>query len=100
VAEPSLQIMVTYVVDEAGQVLAQIERVTIGGGTRVIEGEEHQHPTFTRFHVRMLSPDRTIPDELREAETYEAATELAMAYGARRIEHAAQIDELAKSLKI
>ena len=97
---PEVQITAAQVVDGDGPALATIERVRIGGGIRVIEGEEHQHPTLHLFHVRLLSPDRMIPDELREAETYEEAVELALRYGALRVEHASRVAELAEDLKL
>jgi hypothetical protein len=87
-----------------GTPLAQIERVRIGGGTQTVtvDGvpEERQHPTFFLFHVRLLSPDRMIPDQLCEAQTYDDAVELALKYAAKRVEHAARIDELAADLKV
>ena len=98
--EPTVQVMVAHIVDDAGAQLAHVERITIGGGTRVIEGEEHHHPTFTRFHARLLSPDRMIPDQLVETETYDEAVDVAVAYGAKRIQHAAKVAELAESLKV
>jgi hypothetical protein len=86
-----------------GTVVALIEAVTIGGGTQTVtvDGvpEERQHPTFRRYHVRLLSPDRMIPDELREAETSEEAVEVGLAYAARRVKHAQQIADLAADLK-
>lgn len=98
--DAEVQIAAARVVDANGTALALIERMTIGGGIRVIEGEEHQHPTFERFHVRMLSPDRMIADQLLEAETYDAAVDLAMTYAAKRIEHAARVDQLAIDLRM
>ena len=97
---PRVQIMVAYVVDDDSVPLARIERVTIGGGIRVVEGEPQQHPTFERFHVHMLSPDRMIPDQLLDAETYDEAVDLAVAYGGKRIQHAAKVAELAESLRV
>ncbi len=98
--QPQALIMTTKVVMPDGTAVAQIERVLIGGGTRVIEGEEHTHPQFERFHVRLLSPDRMIPDELRETETYDEAVALAVRYADKRVEHAAAVAGLAESLKI
>lgn len=91
-------------VDLDGAAVAYIEAVTIGGGMQVVtvDGvpEERVHPTFHRFHVRMLSPDRMIPDQLREAETYEEALELGTLYARKRAEHAARVDQLAEDLKV
>lgn len=99
-----LQIMTAYVNDDNGETVATVERVKIGGGVQVVtvDGvpEERAHPTFWLYHVRLLSPDRMIPDELRETETYDRAVELAFKYAERRAEHAKALDELAASLKI
>lgn len=92
------------VVLDDGTVVAEIDAVTIGGGIQVVtvDGvpEERQHPTLHRFHCRLLSPDRMIPDELRETETYDEAVDLGLRYAARRIEHARQVGDLAASLKV
>lgn len=96
---PEVKIMNAHVSVD-GVTVAHIERVQVGGGIRVIEGEEHQHPTFERFHVRLLSPDRMIPDQLYDEETYEGAVALAEMYAAKRAEHAARLDELAADLRI
>lgn len=89
-------------VTQDGTEVAQIEAITVGGGTQVVtvDGtpEVRQHPTFHRFHVRLLSPDRMIPDVLREAETYEEAVEIATAYAGRRAVHAGKVAELAEAL--
>jgi hypothetical protein len=102
--EPAALIMTACVNMPDGTTVAQIERVRIGGGTQVVtvDGvpEERVHPTLHGFHVRLLSPDRMIPDELRDAETYEQAVELAMKYAAARAKHAAAVDELAADLKV
>jgi hypothetical protein len=94
--------MVSYVLDDDGTELAWIERVKIGGGTQTVtvDGvpEERQHPSWWRYHVRLISPDRMIPDTLHEAETYDEAVAVGVAYGRRRIEHAGMVDELAKVL--
>lgn len=86
-----------------GTVVALIEAVTIGGGTQTVTvdgvAEERQHPTFHRYHCRLLSPDRMIPDELRDAETYEDAVEMGLAYAARRVKHAQQVADLAADLR-
>lgn len=97
---PTVQIMTARVIDDEGTELAWVERVRIGGGTRVIEGEEHQHPTFERHHVRLLSPDRMIPDQLLEVESYDEAIALAEEYGARREEHATEVAQLGQRLRM
>lgn len=87
-----------------GTTVAQIDAVTIGGGvqTVTVDGvpEDRQHPTLHRFHCRLLSPDRMIPDQLLEAETYEEAVELGKAYAVKRAKHAAQLAELAADLRV
>lgn len=100
---PDLQIMTSRVVVD-DQPVAQIERILMGGGTQTVtvDGvpEERVHPMFERFHVRLLSPDRMIPDELRELDTYEEACELALLYAGKRVEHAAAVADLAAGLKV
>jgi hypothetical protein len=103
-ADASVQIMVAHVVMPDGTVAAYVERVRLGGGTQVVtvDGvpEERVHPTSDSHHVRLLSPDRMIPDQLLDATTYEDAVELGLKYATKRAEHAAQIDDLAASLKV
>ncbi len=87
-----------------GTTVAQVEAVTIGGGIQVVtvDGvpEERQHPTLHRFHCRLLSPDRMIPDQLFDVETYEEAVDVGLQYAARRVEHAQQLGDLAASLRM
>lgn len=87
-----------------GTEVARIDAVTVGGGVQVVtvDGvpEERQHPTFHRFHVRLLAPDRMIPDELREAEDFDAAVEIGRRYADLRTAHAAQVAALSGSLKV
>jgi hypothetical protein len=101
---PDVQIMTARAVLDSGEAVAQIERVTIGGGTQLVTvdgvAEERVHPTFQRWHVRLLSPDRMIPDELREAETYEEACEVAVKYAIKREEYAARVADLAGDLRV
>jgi len=97
---PELHIMTAQVVIDDGPAVAIVERVTIGGGFRVIEGEEHQHPSFVRHHCRLISPDRMMPDQLIETESYEEAVAAAMKYADKRVEHAARINELATDLRV
>lgn len=100
---PELQIMSAQVVLDDGTVVATVERARVGGGiqTVTVDGvpEDRVHPVFELFHARLLSPDRMIPDQLVEAETYDQATELALAYADRRVEHAAQVQALATALR-
>lgn len=87
-----------------GRVAATIDRVEVGGGSQVVtvDGvpEERVHPAGQLFHVRFLSPDRLISDELREAATYEDAVALGQAYAAKLDEHAERINALARDLKV
>jgi hypothetical protein len=61
--------------------------------------EERVHPTTVVHHVRLLSPDRMVPDELREVGTYEEACELAVRYAWKLNENAGRLAELAADLK-
>jgi hypothetical protein len=101
--EPRVVITATRVDLAAGTTVAQIEAVTIGGGTQTVtvDGvpEERRHPTLHRYHCRLLSPDRMIPDQLLEAETYEEAVELGLKYAVKREQHAKQIAEIAADLR-
>lgn len=87
-----------------GTTAAVVEWVPIGGGTQVVtvDGvqEERTHPTSTAYHVRFISPDRMVPDELRQADSYEEACALAEKYAAKLDEHAQRISELAGDLKV
>lgn len=93
-------IMVAHVNLADGTTVARIERVLTGGGVRLIEGEEHVHPLSEGFHVRLLSPNPMIPDELHDAATYEEAVELGRKYAAKRTEHADAVAALAENLKV
>jgi hypothetical protein len=87
-----------------GRVAATIDLVEVGGGSQTVtvDGtpEERIHPTRQIHHVRLLSPDRMIPDELREAGTYGEAVELAERYAALLDAHADRIAGLADDLKV
>jgi hypothetical protein len=53
------------------------------------------------FHVRLLSPDRMIPDELRQVPTFDEAVSLGTGVRRDRLdEHAQRIAELAEDLKV
>ncbi len=88
-----------------GTVVATITRVPTGGGiggvfTPAGVHEFVTHPVGETFHVRCLSPDSTIPDQLLEAADYDAAAALAEAYVAKREQHAATVASLADDLKV
>jgi hypothetical protein len=87
-----------------GRLAASIDAVHLGGGTQTVtvDGvpEERVHPVSRAFHVRLLAPDRMIPDELRQAATYEEAVEVGLKYAAKLAEHADRLAELAQDLKV
>jgi hypothetical protein len=99
-----VEITAARVVTGDGQAAATIELVGVGGGSQTVTvdgvAEERTHPSSTLFHVRLLSPDRMIPDELRDVASYDEAVELAEAYAAKLAEHAGRIAELAEDLKV
>jgi hypothetical protein len=63
-----------------GRVAAYIDLIEVGGGTQTVtvDGtpEERVHPSSSVFHVRLVSPDRMIPDQLREVGSYEEGANL------------------------
>jgi hypothetical protein len=83
---------------------ATIDLVEVGGGSQTVtvDGtpEERVHPHSTVHHVRLLSPDRMIPDQLRVVDSYDEAVELAEAYAAKLDEHAGRLADLAEDLKV
>jgi len=87
-----------------GRVAATVDLVEVGGGSQTVtvDGvpEERVHPGSTVYHVRFISPDRMMPDELREAATYGDAIALGEAYAARLAEHAERIASLATDLRV
>ena len=88
-----------------GTEVARIEAVTIGGGNRIVgqihgRDVEEPDPVFRRYHAWLLSPDRMIPDQLREAETYDEAVAIGMRYADLRVEHADKVAGLADALRI
>lgn len=102
--EPVVVITSARVDRPDGRPAAVIEWVPVGGGTQVVTvdgtAEERVHPSSSVFHVRFLSPDKMIPDELRDAATYEEAVALGVKYASKLAEHAAQVDALAADLKV
>lgn len=87
-----------------GELAATIDCVDVGGGTQTVtvDGtpEERTHRVSRVFHVRFVSPDRMIPDQLREADSYAAAVDLGVAYAAKVEEHAGRIADLADDLRV
>lgn len=101
--EPRVVVTATRVDLVDGTTVALIEAVTIGGGVQVVtvDGvpEERQHPTFERWHCRLLSPDRMIADQLVEKESYDEAVKVGLTYAGKRAKHATQLAELAAELQ-
>jgi hypothetical protein len=91
-------------VDAKHGTAATIDLVEVGGGTQTVtvDGtpEERIHPSARVYHVRLLSPDRMLPDQLREVTTFDAAVQLAQAYAAKLDEHAGRVAELAEDLQV
>lgn len=102
-SDPRVVITATRVDLADGTTVALVEAVTIGGGSQTVtvDGvpEERQHPTFHRYHCRLLSPDRMIADQLVETERYEEAVDVGLAYAAKRAKHAEQLAELTEALR-
>lgn len=87
-----------------GEPAAYVEWIPVGGGTQTVTvdgvAEERIHPSSSVYHVRMISPDRTIPDQLRDADTYDQACKLAIKYVEKFNEHAERVASLADDLKV
>lgn len=102
--EPQVVITSARVDAEGGRPAALIEWVPVGGGTQTVTvdgvAQERLHPSSEVYHVRFISPDRMIPDELREADSFGDACALAVKYAARLGEHAARLAEIAEDLKV
>jgi hypothetical protein len=102
--KPQVVITGAQVLARDGRVAATIDLVEIGGGTQIVtvDGapEERVHPASQLFHVRFLSPDRMISDELREAASFDEAVALGEAYARKLAEHAERIKALAADLKV
>jgi hypothetical protein len=86
------------------RVAATVDAVDVGGGSQVVtvDGvpEERIHPSSRVFHVRFISPDRMLPDELREVDDYDLAVKLGVAYAEKLSEHADRLASLAQDLKV
>lgn len=103
-ADPTVVITSARVETPAGVTAATLDLVDVGGGSQVVtvDGtpEERVHPSSRVFHVRLISPDRMLPDQLHETSGYEEAVELAVRYAERLAEHADRIAGLAEDLKV
>lgn len=102
--EPEVTITAARVAAAGGAVVAHIDLVEVGGGEQVVTvdgaAEVRTHPFSRLYHVRLLSPDKFVPDQLRDAATYEEACALGCKYAAKMAEHAARVDELAADLQV
>lgn len=87
-----------------GRLAATIDLVEVGGGIQVVtvDGapEERVHPQRSVFHVRLVSPDRMLPDQLHEVGDYDQACDLATRYADRLDEHAERVAALAADLTV
>lgn len=103
-ADPTVVITGAQVLAGDGRVTATVDLVDVGGGSQVVtvDGvpEERIHAAGRVFHVRLMSPDRMVPDQLREVGTYEDAVELGVAYARKLAVHADRIAALADDLKV
>lgn len=84
-------------------VAASIDLVQIGGGVQTVnvDGvlEDRVHPARSVWHVRLLSPDRMIPDQLVEVGDWDAAVDLAVRYAAKYDQAAERVAEIAADLR-
>lgn len=103
-AEPEVTITSARIDTADGRPAATVDLVEVGGGEQVVTvdgtAEVRVHPRSRVYHVRLLSPDKFVPDQLREAATYEDACALGCKYAAKLTEHAARADELAADLEV
>lgn len=99
----ALEVLSARVCSDDGRVAASIDLVQIGGGVQVVnvDGtlEERTHPARSVWHVRLLSPDRMIPDQLQEVDDWDTAVDLATRYAAKYDEAAARVAEIAAELR-
>ena len=102
--EPEILITEARVDAANGTVAALVQWIPIGGGSRTVtvDGvpEEQVHPISSTYHVRFISPDRMVPDELRSADSYEDACALAIKYANNLNAHAKRVAALADDLKV
>lgn len=103
-AGPLVTIMAAEVRCPDGMLAATVDVVDVGGGSQAVtvDGtvEDRVHPASRVFHVRLISPDRMLPDELRECDDYESACALGVEYARRLVEHRAAVDALAADLRV
>jgi hypothetical protein len=103
-SEPEVIITEARIETADGKPAAVIALVEVGGGEQVVtvDGvkETRVHPRSRVHHVRLLSPDKFVPDQLREVASYEDACALGLKYAAKMAEHAARVDALAADLEV
>ena len=91
-------------VDAKHGTAATIDLVEVGGGTQTVtvDGtpEERTHPASRVYHVRLLSPDRMIPDQLRVVATFDDAVKLAQTYAGKLDKHAGRVAAIAEDLQV
>jgi hypothetical protein len=87
-----------------GRVAAYIDLVQVGGGSQTVtvDGvpEERVHASSSVFHVRLVSPDRMMPDQLREVDSYERAVKLGETYAGRLDDNAQRLADIAEDLRV
>lgn len=102
--EPVVVITAARIDTADGQPAATVELVEVGGGEQVVTvdgaAEVRVHPSSRLYHVRLLSPDKFIPDALRDVPAYEDACALGVKYAAKMAEHAARAGALATDLQV
>ena len=62
--------------------------------------EVRVHPASQVYHVRLLAPDRMVPDQLLEASSFEEACKIGAAYAGKLADHAARVGELTSDLRM
>jgi len=102
--KPEVLIMSARVDTPDGSTAAFVEWVPVGGGSQTVTvdgvAEDRIHPSSSKYHVRMISPDRMVPDQLRDADTYDEACKLAVKYAVKLSEHAERVASLADDLQV
>src|SRR5213592_3399662 len=91
------------VTTDDGRTAAVIDLIDVGGGSQIVtvDGtpEERIHQSGRVFHVRLLSPDRMLSDDLREVDDYDDAVKLGLVYADRLEANAGRLAEIAADLK-
>lgn len=103
-AVPSVVVVSARVDTADGRPAAQIDLIDVGGGGQVVtvDGvpEERVHPTSVVYHVRLLSPDRMLPDQLREAASWDEAVDVATRYAEKVADNTQKLADIAADLKV